>query len=82
MPALLVNRWLDIVDSNTLGDGPHEGLEPRDNYARLVFPAPGAQAFCTEWPQLARCMARPCAHRPAPKRSRRDRPASRGWWKN
>lgn len=56
VPALLVNRWLDIVDSNTLGDLLHEGLEPRDNYARLVFLAPGAQAFFTEWPELARCM--------------------------
>ncbi|MFE6157775.1 helix-turn-helix domain-containing protein [Streptomyces sp. NPDC056486] len=56
VPALLVNRWLDIVDSNALGDLLHEGLAPRDNYARLVFLAPGAQAFFTEWPELARCM--------------------------
>ncbi|MGW5861223.1 helix-turn-helix domain-containing protein [Streptomyces sp. NPDC055239] len=56
VPALLVNRWLDIVDSNVLGDLLHAGLEPRDNYARLVFLAPGAQAFFTEWPELARCM--------------------------
>ncbi|MCQ8190395.1 helix-turn-helix transcriptional regulator [Streptomyces rugosispiralis] len=56
VPALLVNRWLDIEDSNTLGDLLHEGLQPRDNYARLVFLAPGARAFFTEWPELARCM--------------------------
>ncbi|MFE0876417.1 helix-turn-helix transcriptional regulator [Streptomyces smyrnaeus] len=56
VPALLVNRWLDVVDSNTLGDLLHEGLDPRDNYARLVFLAPGAPAFFTEWPELARCM--------------------------
>ncbi|MFF1697678.1 helix-turn-helix transcriptional regulator [Streptomyces sp. NPDC058257] len=56
VPALLVNRWLDIVDSNVLGDLLHEGLEPRDNYARLVFLAPGAQTFFTDWPELARCM--------------------------
>ncbi|MEU0846327.1 helix-turn-helix transcriptional regulator [Streptomyces sp. NPDC005962] len=56
VPALLVNRWLDIVDTNPLGDLLHEGLEPRDNYARLVFLARGAQAFFTEWPELARCM--------------------------
>ncbi|MGW5941557.1 helix-turn-helix domain-containing protein [Streptomyces celluloflavus] len=56
VPALLVNRWLDIVGSNILGDFLHEGMEPRDNYARLVFLAPGAQAFFTEWPELARCM--------------------------
>ncbi|MEU6963194.1 helix-turn-helix domain-containing protein [Streptomyces chrestomyceticus] len=56
VPALLVNRWLDIVGSNPLGDRLHEGLEPRDNYARLVFLAPGAPSFFTEWPELARCM--------------------------
>lgn len=56
VPALLVNQWLDIVDSNALGDVLHEGLEPRDNYARLAFLAPGAQEFFAEWPELARCM--------------------------
>ncbi|WP_063738468.1 helix-turn-helix domain-containing protein [Streptomyces rimosus] len=56
VPALLVNRWLDIVGSNTLGALLHEGLEPRDNYARMVFLAPGAQSFFTEWPELTRCM--------------------------
>lgn len=56
VPALLVNRWLDIVDSNALADLLHEGLEPRDNYARMVFLAPGAQEFFTDWPELARCM--------------------------
>ncbi|MEV8409375.1 helix-turn-helix transcriptional regulator [Streptomyces niveus] len=56
VPALLVNRWLDIVDSNALGDLLHEGLEPRDNYARLVFLAPAAQGFFTDWPELARCV--------------------------
>ncbi|MEV4997954.1 helix-turn-helix domain-containing protein [Streptomyces niveus] len=56
VPALLVNRWLDIVDSNALGDRLHEGLEPRDNYARMVFLAPGAREFFTDWPELARCV--------------------------
>ncbi|WP_050502132.1 helix-turn-helix domain-containing protein [Streptomyces monomycini] len=56
VPALLVNRWLDIVGGNPLGDCLHEGLEPRDNYARLVFLAPGAPSFFTEWPEVARCM--------------------------
>ncbi|WP_050514517.1 helix-turn-helix transcriptional regulator [Streptomyces rimosus] len=55
VPALLVNRWLDIVGSNTLGTLLHEGLEPRDNYARMVFLAPGAQSFFAEWSELARC---------------------------
>ncbi len=56
VPALLVNRWLDIVDANALGDLLHDGLEPRDNYARMVFLAPGARSFFTEWPEVARCM--------------------------
>ncbi|MEV8419485.1 helix-turn-helix domain-containing protein [Streptomyces niveus] len=56
VPALLVNRWLDIVDSNALGDLLHEGLEPRDNYARMAFLAPGAQEFFTDWSELARCV--------------------------
>ncbi|MEU7151764.1 helix-turn-helix transcriptional regulator [Streptomyces sp. NPDC045456] len=56
VPALLVNRWLDIVAVNPLGELLHEGLEPRDNYARLVFLAPGAPSFFTDWPELARCV--------------------------
>ncbi|MFE5123547.1 helix-turn-helix domain-containing protein [Streptomyces sp. NPDC056669] len=56
VPALLLNRWLDVVSGNTLGDLLHEGLEPRDNYARMVFLAPGARSFFTQWPELARCV--------------------------
>ncbi|MEV0281166.1 helix-turn-helix transcriptional regulator [Streptomyces sp. NPDC050610] len=56
VPALLVNRRLDIVGGNPLGDLLHEGLEPRDNYARLVFLAPGAPSFFAEWPELSRCV--------------------------
>ncbi|QLH21031.1 helix-turn-helix domain-containing protein [Streptomyces sp. Rer75] len=56
VPALLVNRRLDIVGDNALGDLLHEGLDPRDNYARMVFCAPQARTFFTEWPDLARCM--------------------------
>ncbi|MFE7114397.1 helix-turn-helix domain-containing protein [Streptomyces sp. NPDC057654] len=56
VPALLVNRRLDILAVNPLGGLLHEGLDPRDNYARLVFLAPAAPSFFAEWPELARCM--------------------------
>lgn len=56
VPALLVNQRLDIVGDNALGDLVHEGLEPSDNYARMVFLAPQARTFFLEWPELARCM--------------------------
>ncbi|MFJ5675553.1 helix-turn-helix transcriptional regulator [Streptomyces sp. NPDC093097] len=56
VPALLVNRRLDIMGSNALGALLHEGLAPRDNYARMVFLAPRAQSFFAEWPELAHCM--------------------------
>ncbi|MFE6685840.1 helix-turn-helix domain-containing protein [Streptomyces sp. NPDC057743] len=57
VPALLMNRWLDIVGSNAAGALLHEGLEPRDNYARMVFLAPQAPSFFVDWPELAHCMA-------------------------
>ncbi|WP_274910931.1 helix-turn-helix transcriptional regulator [Streptomyces sp. WZ-12] len=56
MPALLMNRWLDIVGSNAPGALLYEGLEPRDNYARMVFLAPQAPSFFVDWPELAHCM--------------------------
>ncbi|WP_433868560.1 helix-turn-helix domain-containing protein [Saccharopolyspora sp. CA-218241] len=56
VPAILVDRWLNIVAANALGDMLHEGLEHRENYARMVFLSPGAQEFFVDWPELARCM--------------------------
>jgi transcriptional regulator with XRE-family HTH domain len=56
VPALMLDRRLDIVAGNALGALLHEGLEPQDNYARMVFLAPGAQSFFTEWPELAHCV--------------------------
>ncbi|MGW0889578.1 helix-turn-helix domain-containing protein [Saccharopolyspora sp. NPDC002578] len=56
VPAILVDRRLDVIAANALGDVLHEGLEHRDNYARMVFLSPGATEFFVDWPDLARCM--------------------------
>jgi hypothetical protein len=56
VPAILVDRWLNIVAANALGELLHEGLEHRENYARMVFLSPGAQEFFVDWSELARCM--------------------------
>lgn len=55
-PAILVDRWLNIVAANALGEMLHEGLEHRENYARMVFLSPGAQEFFVDWSELAHCM--------------------------
>lgn len=55
VPGLLLNRWLDVVATNTLGELLHEGLEHRENYARMVFLAAGAPKFFIDWPAFARC---------------------------
>ncbi|MFI5756748.1 helix-turn-helix transcriptional regulator [Streptomyces sp. NPDC051569] len=54
-PALIVNRWLDIVAWNTLGDILYEGLAHRENYARMVFLSPKAADFFLDWPEFAHC---------------------------
>lgn len=56
VPAILVDRWLNIAATNPLGEMLHEGLEHRENYARMVFLSPGAQEFFVDWSELARCM--------------------------
>ncbi|MBA8923400.1 transcriptional regulator with XRE-family HTH domain [Kutzneria viridogrisea] len=56
VPALLVNRRLDVVAANTFGTRLHAGLQHRENYARMVFLSPGAREFFTEWPELAECV--------------------------
>jgi transcriptional regulator with XRE-family HTH domain len=56
VPAILVDRWLNIAAANALGEMLHEGLEHRENYARMVFLSPGAQEFFVDWSELARCM--------------------------
>lgn len=55
-PAILLDRWLNIMSANALGRSLYEGLQHRDNYARMVFLSPGAQEFFVDWPELARCM--------------------------
>ncbi|SEG01744.1 Helix-turn-helix domain-containing protein [Saccharopolyspora kobensis] len=56
VPAILVDRWLNVVAANALGEMLHEGLEHRENYARMVFLSPGAQEFFVDWSELAHCM--------------------------
>lgn len=56
VPAILVDRWLNIRAANALGEMLHEGLEHRENYARMVFLSPGAQEFFVDWSELAHCM--------------------------
>lgn len=54
-PALIVDRWLDVVVSNHLGAALHDGLDHFGNYARMVFLAPGARRFFVDWQRLADC---------------------------
>ncbi len=56
VPAILLDRWLNIVAANALGEMLHEGLEHRENYARMVFLSPGAQDFFLDWSELAHCV--------------------------
>ncbi|MEU6132269.1 helix-turn-helix transcriptional regulator [Saccharopolyspora sp. NPDC047091] len=56
VPAIVVNRRLDVIAANALGEVLHEGLEHRGNYARMVFLSPGAREFFTDWPALAVCV--------------------------
>lgn len=56
VPAILVDRWLNIAAANALGEMLHEGLEHRENYARMVFLSPGVQDFFVDWSELAHCM--------------------------
>ena len=54
-PALIVDRWLDVVVANHLGAALHEGLVHGGNYARMVFLAPGARSFFLDWQRVADC---------------------------
>ena len=54
-PALIIDRWLDVVVANRLGAALHQGLGHSDNYARMVFLAPGARSFFLDWQRFADC---------------------------
>ncbi len=54
-PALIANRWLDVVVANHLGAALHRGLEHSGNYARMVFLASEARSFFVDWQHLADC---------------------------
>lgn len=54
-PALIIDRWLDVVVVNHLGAALHQGLDHAGNYARMVFLAPGARSFFVDWQRFADC---------------------------
>lgn len=54
-PALIVDRWLDVVVANHLGAALHQGMDHAGNYARMVFLAPRARSFFADWQRFADC---------------------------
>lgn len=54
-PAILVNRWLDVVAANALGGLLYAGLDHRENYARMVFLSANAPNFFLDWTEFANC---------------------------
>lgn len=56
VPAILMDRRLNIVAANPLGGMLHERLEHRKNYARMVLLSSGAQEFFVDWSEPAHCM--------------------------
>ncbi len=56
VPALVIDRQLDVVAANPLGALLYEGLEHRDNYARMVFLSPGAGEFFVDRAETAACV--------------------------
>ncbi|WP_033295828.1 helix-turn-helix domain-containing protein [Amycolatopsis jejuensis] len=55
VPAIVVDRRLDVVADNALGDLLYDGMEHRENYARMVFLDPGAREFFVDWAAFAQC---------------------------
>ncbi|GII27003.1 transcriptional regulator [Planotetraspora mira] len=48
-PAVVVNRRLDVLGGNSLGEALYEGLDYRDNLLRLTFLNPDARVFYRDW---------------------------------
>jgi transcriptional regulator with XRE-family HTH domain len=53
-PALVCNRWLDVLAKNPPVKVLHNGLEHVDNLLRMIFLAPAAREYYREWEQVAR----------------------------
>ena len=57
-PAFVVGPALDILACNTMAAALHEGFEPADNLARMVFLDPAGREFYQEWERAAHsCVA-------------------------
>jgi transcriptional regulator with XRE-family HTH domain len=54
-PALVFNRWMDVLATNPLATVLYDGLEHADNLIRLVFLDPAAHEFYRNWEAVARC---------------------------
>jgi transcriptional regulator with XRE-family HTH domain len=53
-PALVCNRWLDVLARNPAVVALHDGLECTDNLLRLIFLDPGAREYYRDWEYIAR----------------------------
>lgn len=57
-PAFVVGPALDILAFNTMSAALHEGFDPPDNLARMVFLDPAGRDFYQEWERAAHsCVA-------------------------
>lgn len=57
-PAFVVGPALDILACNTMAAALHEGFDPADNLARMVFLDPAGREFYQEWERAAHsCVA-------------------------
>ncbi|AWS45920.1 helix-turn-helix transcriptional regulator [Streptosporangium sp. 'caverna'] len=53
-PAVVVNRWMDVLAMNPLSTALHSGLGDMDNMLRVAFLNPAARKFYRCWEQHAR----------------------------
>jgi transcriptional regulator with XRE-family HTH domain len=53
-PALVCNRWLDVLATNPLASALYDGLEHADSLIRPIFLDPAAREFYRDWEQAAR----------------------------
>ncbi|GLY05473.1 helix-turn-helix transcriptional regulator [Actinoplanes sp. NBRC 101535] len=58
LPALVVNRRLDVLARNTIADALHADFADTSNLARMTFLDPAGRTFFAEWPRAAEsCVA-------------------------
>ncbi|AWS43675.1 helix-turn-helix transcriptional regulator [Streptosporangium sp. 'caverna'] len=56
-PALVCDRWMNVLAANPLAAALYGGLEHADNLIRLIFLDPAAREFYPNWEQAARARA-------------------------